>query len=341
MRMRNIQMLEESRNMESHSNFVRISIYVLAVFIAGLVLAGFLLGEPKYQLSAEIITLVLIILILFLSESFNNLSIGKILTLSKENKVTKNENSGLKNENTELRNQLINVATNVSQSQVTYNGLSPELLKALNVVPARESDKEAKGKIEEESTDESPARPLAHDSPPQTELQKLMPNGSSRMRLMRTLEPDAIADFCKTIGINTDEVQHEVRFASAFEGLDPIMESSVVFDAYYQLEERELFFEVIRSDMLRPDRMYYLYQMLTKLFLYRKAKSSNAELILIVIELPESVRSRFSSHDRGQERLSSQFAPAVANKLLRIEKIKYEEDELIEFIKNSSNKRVN
>jgi cell wall assembly regulator SMI1 len=93
--------------------------------------------------------------------------------------------------------------------------------------------------------------------------------------------------------------------------------------------------------MLRPDRMYYLYQMLTKLFLYRKAKSSNAELILIVIELPESVRSRFSSHDRGQERLSSQFAPAVANKLLRIEKIKYEEDKLIEFIKNSSNKRVN
>lgn len=327
--------------MENHSKFVRISIYVLAIFIAGLVVAGFLLGEPKYQLSAEIITLVLIILVLFLSESFNNLSLGKILTLSKENKAAKSENSNLKAENTDLRNQLINVATNVSQSQVTYNGLSPELLKALNVVPAGESDKEAKGKLEEESNEELSTRPTPQDTPPQTELQQLMPNGASRMRLMRTLEPDAIANFCKSIGINTDEVRHEVRFASAFEGLDPIMEGSVVFDAYYQLEEKELFFEVVRSDMLRPDRMYYLYQMLTKLFLYRKAKSSSAELILIVIELPEEVRSRYGWHDRGQERLKSQFAPAVANKLLRIENIKYKEDELVEFIKNSSNKRVN
>jgi len=326
--------------MEQHSTFVRISIYVLAAFIAGLIVTGFLLGEPKYHLSAEIISLILIVLVLFLSESFNNLSIGKLLTLSKENKEKLKENSGLKQENTELRNQLINVATNVSQSQVTYNGLSPELLKALNVVPAGESDKEAKSKFEAdpepvEQTD-SKAKPVCQE-PQKSELQQLMPNGLSRMRLMRTLEPDSIANFCKSIGINSEEIRHEVRFASAFEGLDPIMEKSVVFDAYYQLEEKELFFEVIRSDMLRPDRMYYLYQMLTKLFLYRKAKGSSAELILILVELPEEVRSRMGGGDRSLERLKAQFAPAVANKLLRIETVKYTEEELLEIIKNSSN----
>jgi len=328
--------------MENHSKFVRISIYVLAAFIAGIVLSGFILGEPKYQISAEIISLILIILILFLSESFNNLSLGKLLTLSKDNKEKQKENSGLKKENTDLRNQLINVATNVNQSQVTYNGLSPELLKALNVVPAEESDKEAKGKFENEAPEQnvSPQRPT-HQEPEQTELQKLLPSGSSKMRMMRELEPAAIANFCKSIGINSDDVRHEVRFASAFEGLDPIMENSVVFDAYYQLEEKELFFAVIRADMLRPDRLYYLYQMLTKLFLYRKAKGSSAELILILVELPEEISSRMGLRDRGRERLISQFAPAVANKLLRIESIKYSEGELIDFLKNSSNKRVN
>ena len=85
--------------MENHSKFVRISIYVLAIFIAGLIVTGFVFGEPSYQLSPEIITLVLVILILFLSESFNSLSIGKLVTLSKEKKEKEKENSGLKTEN--------------------------------------------------------------------------------------------------------------------------------------------------------------------------------------------------------------------------------------------------
>ena len=151
------------------------------------------------------------------------------------------------------------------------------------------------------------------------------------MRLMRHLEPDAISKVCSFIGIDSKGVRHEVRFASAFEGLDPIMENSVIFDAYYQLEEKELFFEVMRSDMLRPDRFNYLYQMLTKLFLYRKAKGISAELVLILVELPEDIKSRMSS-DRVLERLQAQFAPAMANKLLRIETVKYEDQAIIDLV---------
>lgn len=326
--------------MEAHSKFVRISIYVLAIFIAGLIVSGFVLGEPSYQISPELITMVLIILILFLSESFNNLSLGKLVTLSREKKEKEKENSGLKAENAELRNQLITVATNVNQSQVTYNGVSNELLKSLNVVPADEAQKAAKGRLEtdDESVPEQKLNEpkVSRKDPELTTLQKMIPNGASRMRLMRDLEPNAIVQVCSRIGIDSNGVRHEVRFASAFEGLDPIMENAVVFDAYYQLEEKELFFEVMRSDMLRPDRFNYLYQMLTKLFLYRKAKSVSAELVLILVELPEDIQSR-TWGDRIIERLQSQFAPAVANKLLRIETVKYEEQAIVDIL-NSAKK---
>ncbi|MEQ3495898.1 MULTISPECIES: hypothetical protein [Vibrio] len=324
--------------MEAHSKFVRVSIYVLAIFIAGLIVSGFVLGEPSYQISPEIITMVLIILILFLSESFNSLSLGKLVTLSREKKEKEKENSGLKAENSELRNQLITVATNVNQSQVTYNGVSNELLKSLNVVPADEAQKAAKGRLEtdDDNVPEQKQPKVSKKDPELTALQKLVPNGTSKMRLMRDLEPNSIVQVCNRIGIDSNGVRHEVRFASAFEGLDPIMENSVVFDAYYQLEEKELFFEVMRSDMLRPDRFNYLYQMLTKLFLYRKAKSVSAELVLILVELPEEIQSR-TWGDRIIERLQSQFAPAVANKLLRIETVKYEEQAIVDIL-NSAKK---
>ena len=326
--------------MEQHSRFVRISIYILAAFVASLIVFGFFFAEPRYQLSAEITSLVLLLVVLFLSESFNNLSIGKLFTLSRENKKKKEENRELKFENKELRNQLITVATNVSQSQVTFNGLTPELLRTLNVVPADESEKQAKEKLEENPATDGQVSGDGgvRDTTPKTELQKLS-FGHASMKLTRLLEPRAISSFANSIGIPSEEIRHDVRFASAFEGLDPVMESPVVFDAYYQLEGKELFFEVIRADTLRPDRFYYLYQMLTKLFLYRNAKGSKAELVLIAVELPEEIRSRFGSQYKGMERLGSQFAPAVANRLLRIEKVSYSEDEVLELLRNDAPKR--
>lgn len=320
-----------------HSKFVRVSIYIVAILILTLISYSFFQGEPKYQISTEIITLILILVVLFLSESFNNLSIGKVLTLSKDNEKKKEENKDLKTENTELRTQLISIATNVNQSQVTYNGLSPELLKALNVVPAEENAKEAKKNYEKETVEEERLTKVEQSTAvtEKTEIEKLLDSPSKRMKLTRLLEPEVISRFSKSIGINPDEIRHEVKFASALEGLDPIMENSIIFDGYYQLEEKELFFEVIRSDMLRPDRLYYLYQMLTKLYLYRKAKKSSAELILILIDFPKSIQSKYSGQYRGIERLKSQFIPAIANKLLRIETIKYTEEEIIDILKTN------
>ena len=48
------------------------------------VILSFYLGNPRYQITAGIITILGFIVILVLSESFNNLSLGKVLSLSRK-----------------------------------------------------------------------------------------------------------------------------------------------------------------------------------------------------------------------------------------------------------------
>ena len=319
---------------QQHSVFVRIAIYILATFIAILIGTGYFLGEPKYQLSTDIIILILILVVLFLSESFNNLSIGKILTISKDYKKKEVENKELKSENSELRNQIINVATNVSQSQVTYNGISSDLLKLLKVVPAGDNTENDKTDFEKEDEEKIATDKKVENKEPKTEVEKFLSKNSSKRKLMQYIEQASLNSILNELNIPSTDVQGEVRFTSALEGLDPIMENSVTFDGYYQLEREELFFELIRSDTLRPERFYYLYQMLSKIFLYRKAKKIKAELILIIIDIPESMQYRPSLRNKSIERLISQFKPSTDNELLKIKTISYSEEQIADMVKD-------
>ena len=64
--------------------------------------------------------LILIILIIILSESFDNFSIGKILTINRKLEESKDENEKLEKKNSQLINQLISI-TNNEQKQSSTN----------------------------------------------------------------------------------------------------------------------------------------------------------------------------------------------------------------------------
>jgi uncharacterized membrane protein (UPF0182 family) len=89
---------------ESKSNiYIRILIVILASFIACLIFYSFISLEPKCQITPGIITLVLLLIVIVLSESFDNFSVGKILSLSRENTKKETSISKLNIENNELR----------------------------------------------------------------------------------------------------------------------------------------------------------------------------------------------------------------------------------------------
>ncbi len=81
------------RQMAQEKNwFVRSLILVFTMLLAAMVAVSFTLGSERYAVNSGIIIVLLLITVLILSEGFNNLSIGKLLTLSREIEKEKGEN---------------------------------------------------------------------------------------------------------------------------------------------------------------------------------------------------------------------------------------------------------
>ncbi|MGN5096099.1 hypothetical protein [Aeromonas sp. 61P] len=69
--------------------FVRVLIVGLIGFIIWLVTYSFIFVEPKGTISTGITTLIVLLIVIALSESFDNFSVGKIFTMSREIKERK------------------------------------------------------------------------------------------------------------------------------------------------------------------------------------------------------------------------------------------------------------
>ncbi len=300
--------------MEDRPNyFVRTLIGILVLALAVLVGLSFLLGEPKYGISSGIITVILIVVILVLSESFNQLSIGKVLSLTKEVSKKKEENATVKEENKELRQNLFQIVSNIQQSQVnnTFNAPPEAWLKLLGVVPALEPK-------EEVAPEEVP-------QPDQAAIQEKFKEDEFRQRnrLRRSAEDIGLRKYTSGLALPESSIIYRAEFSTAFHGIDPIMERRVIFDCYLKGTDVERFVEVKLRDMASPMAMDSLYIMLSKIHLYRQAKNTNAELILVLVSTDFDQESRMNRY----ERLLESFQPAIANKLLRIEHVQVTQEE--------------
>jgi len=306
--------------MENQPNyFVRTLIGILVLALIVLVGLSFSLGEPRYGISSGIITVILIVVVLVLSESFNQLSIGKVLSLTKEVSKKKEENATVKEENKELRQNLFQIVSNIQQSQVnnTFNAPPEAWLKLLGVVPATEPKEEA-----------APEEVLQPDVAAIQEPSK-KDELRQRGRLRRAAEDVGLRKFTSSLTLPESSIIYGAEFSTAFHGIDPIMERRVIFDCYLKGTDVERFVEVKHRDMVSQMAMDSLYIMLSKIHLYRQAKNTNAELILVLVSTDFDLES-ISSRD---ERFLESFQPAIANKLLRIEHVQVSQEEAQQGIK--------
>lgn len=299
--------------MDNHPNyFVRTLISILVVALSILVGISFSLGQPQYGITGGIITAILIIVVLVLSESFNQLSIGKILSLTKEVAKKKEENASVLEENKELRQNLFQIVSNIQQSQVnnTFNAPPEAWLKFLGVVPATEPKEE--GLPEEAPSSDTTTQGLSKED----EFRK-------RNRLRKSAKEIGLRKFISGLTLPESSIIYSAEFSTAFHGIDPIMERRVIFDCFLKGADVERFVEVQHLDMTSPMMVDSLYIMLSKINLYRHAKNTNAELILVLVTTDFDQESRAGRY----ERLLDSFQPAIANKLLRIEHIQVTQEE--------------
>ncbi|ASA58005.1 hypothetical protein [Vibrio gazogenes] len=298
--------------------YVRTLIVVLGLSILGMAYTSFFLAEPKHQITAGIITLISIVVILALSESFNKLSLGKILSLSREIEKKQEENSTVKNENKELRQELFKIVSNVQQSQVnnTFNTPPEAWLKLLGVVKA-EADGEDDSEPEEEPTKSDAQTSIVEN--------RSQEQARSRSRLRRYAVDAGLKKFVSKLPVSESQFVERVEFSSAFHAIDPIMDRRIVFDGYLKQGESEVFVEARHKDMNTSMFFDRLYIMLSKINLYREAKSTKAELLLLLVET-----KWYESDDRLNmyDRFIEYFQPAIKNGLLRIEHIDVSEEEV-------------
>lgn len=302
--------------MEKKTNwFSRVLIIILIIFIAALVVGSFILGEPKFSLTNEIILSILLLIILALSEVFDNFSIGNLITAKKEKHEKEVELKEAKTENKELRTQLISIVSNsITNRNMNIFGLSKDDWVQMAGVEQAESTAVEEKKEENFSADN---KSFADDA-------------KKRRRMLPKIEKLTLDRFCTEHKIPILSVVKEVKFSDEFIGIDPIMDRNVIFDAYYKSVQEELFIEIKINFTPASINMYNLYYLLSKIYYYRKANQLHAKMVLIVPELPESYwKDRwFPGISKVISNLQETFAPAIKNNLLEIVTIEITQSDL-------------
>lgn len=296
--------------MEPHKTpnyFVRSLVVLLCILLAGMLVYNFFLTEPLGEINTGLISLIGILVVIVLSESFDSFSVGKIVAISRENKKKETAINRLTGENDELRNQIINVVTSVSQNQSSTNifGLPEDVMKKFIVQRASEEE------IQERESEESSVEDQAREVRRRPDFRKIEELTLNKFLLNQNLEKFSLIK--------------DAKLVTQFHGIDSVSNIQPIFDGYINTGEEEVFIEVRPSFthiMIWRERIYV---MLNKIHLYRSIKKSNAYLYLVLVTIPEEVTDRRTR--TNSERIEEFFEPAIANGLLRITHLELTSDE--------------
>lgn len=293
--------------------FVRIALILLAGLIFTMVIFKFFYNEPISDISAGLIILIAFLLILVLSESFDNFSIGKIISLSREIKKKEEKITQVETEKKELLSQIISLTNNVNQRQSNTNiyGLPPDFTKHFGIEKVSDDEKE---EIEEE-------------------IEEIRTSVSRRKRLdTQKIEEFVINKYVEENNVDVSQIYREIKL-KAFDGIDPISDSSPIYDGYVKESDRELFLEIRPTQFISPMFTDRLYKMLSKIHHYRQIRKTNAVLILVLVDIPQIDGNNNIDRGRFANRIWDDFSPALNSGILKIRKIKIDEKDAESYYK--------
>ncbi|PIJ42641.1 hypothetical protein [Tatumella sp. OPLPL6] len=293
-------------NIRGKNNFVRLLIVLFCVLLVVMVIFHYFFLSPKGEISSGVITLLLLLLVLILSEGFDNFSLGKLISISREVKEKEQEVDKLEKANSELLNQVIKFTSTQNQNQTQqHTNVYGDYHAGKGASVERASEQEVEAKASDEP-------PKPNDTPEQVNRTDF-----------RKVESIAMQKYISDKGIHSANVIREAKLVTQFHGIDPISNNQPIFDGYYKSDEREIFieFKINRSiGFMLTDRVYV---MLSKINHYRNAKGVNAYLDLVLLKLPDD-----EGNYRFNSRFMQNFEPAIASGLLRINEIELSKEEI-------------
>ncbi|HBA3655523.1 TPA: hypothetical protein J5F46_003141, partial [Escherichia coli] len=139
--------------------FVRVLIVLLCILLASMIMFNYFCLDPRGEINSGVIILLSLLLILILSESFDNFSLGKLISISREVKRKEQEVNKLEREKIELFNQLIKFTSIQHQTQ-QHTNVYGDYHAGKGTSVERASDQEVEAKASDE-------RPKSNDAPGQ------------------------------------------------------------------------------------------------------------------------------------------------------------------------------
>lgn len=307
--------------MDSNSNKSNKKIIIfLITFIVSLIVINFIFANPKYEITTEIIVCLSLLVVLSLSEMFDNLSIPKVITLSKNVKEVKKENNDLKDTNIRLLEQINNIKNSNSQNIFLPNSFST--IGSSNINDLNKTDI-----IEEtEELDDT-------DS-----LKTLRVAPKVQYNYMHYLE---IFILRKALNIEDDTQNHDIQFEVKLVNNklidDNIMKNEARFDALESTDNENIFYEVKTSPNF-IDFSYQLHYMLRTIEVYEDFSKTSCKLVLLLPKYEDKLRKLLPNGNvdiifKAKERIINRFQPAIDNHLLEIREIDITKKELDDYIK--------
>ena len=308
--------------LDSPNYFVRILIGMLSLFIAVMVGYRFFATNPRAEISSGIVTLLCMLIVLILAESFDNFSIGKLLSFSREIEKKEKEVEKLEQEKAHLMVQLISIASNQNQNQnqaATNVFTSPAFVSRATEpeIEAKKTDETVSQEIipkDEECAVPESAVSATPPAPAEVEPPRVRFNWGKA-------EEIAFTKYFGARALQTLEIIREVKLTERDKAFDPISSLPIVFDAYFRDGTSENFveFKPARTSLMFRDRLYV---MLSKIYHYRLSNNSAAQLDLVIIKMPSE-----SERVGVTERILRDYVPAIASGLLTVHYVELSEEE--------------
>lgn len=292
---------------------------MLFFIITGLIYFNFFWALPQWQISTGIIILVSFSIILVLSESFDNLSVAKLISVSRSLKEQETKNKDLNKENLELRNQIISITSNIYTNQSINSNLFANR-NAINISVGKADEPERIRKHEQEEKEQDLTLSTSTTTSTTTIAKNIVSN-KNRIISLHPYEEIALNKFLANEGISHLPIIRDAKFTNQFEQIDPINEYSPVFDGYMKTVDTEIFIEMKFKNRIMGIMRDRIYLMLSKIYYYRNIKKVNAYLFLVLIIKPDE--DNFDNNNR----LLTEFQPAILNGLLRIREVVITKDE--------------
>ena len=302
----------------------KIIITILILFIAGLVVADFILSEPKYEITVCIVICLALIVILALSDMFDNLSIPQVLSLSRNIKEVKKENSELKETNLKLMEQVVNIKNSNSQNMVV------QLSGSSNIEDVNENKEEMPISDQKDNNQRNNRIDII-------DLDMDTPDFHERYKYRKNIEIFLLKKALDN-GENGCDVKYNVEMN--FSNIDTIMKNRIIFDALKKGANEMYFFDVKLFPSLSYS--YELYYILKTLEAYREISKTYCKLILLYPSFDKGLEKylvKLELYNHSKEKIKDMFDSSIKDGLLEIREIPITKKEIDNYMKTKENQK--